>query len=222
MGEDDLDPVHPAIEQALTLGGDRHAITEYYEAWADEYDADVGAEEYGVKDVIVDLLRSVDGAAGLAISTTDRAIEILDAGCGTGQIGARLAGDGYTAIDGVDLSDAMAEKARERGVYRSVRGSVDLMEPVDGDEVGTYDACLIGGVFTLGHAPPELLARVIDRVRRGGALVVSVREAYYDTTEYDAVARQLIDDGRLTLVGEVLGARYTFDSRGHYFAYAVG
>src|SRR5436853_3897643 len=43
-----------------------------------------------------------------------------DLGCGTGRTGAWLKARGVGEIDGVDLSPAMLETARARGVYRSL------------------------------------------------------------------------------------------------------
>src|SRR6201995_3775497 len=45
---------------------------------------------------------------------------VADLGCGTGRTGAWLADRGVGVIDGVDLSPAMLEAARDRGVYRSL------------------------------------------------------------------------------------------------------
>lgn len=44
--------------------------------------------------------------------------EAADFACGTGRIGAWLRGKGVTAIDGVDLTAAMLERARAKNIYR--------------------------------------------------------------------------------------------------------
>ncbi len=44
--------------------------------------------------------------------------EVADLGCGTGRTGAWLAAQGAGAIDGVDLTPEMLERARSRGVFR--------------------------------------------------------------------------------------------------------
>lgn len=214
----ELDDTHPAIEQAFALGGDRHAIADYYDRWAENYDADVGADEYGVRDVIVDMFLRLEA---VDFEPADRTIEIIDAGCGTGQIGARLAKEGFQNIDGVDLSPAMVSKAEQRGIYRRLAAGFDMTEPIANTWFQQYDACFVGGVFTLGHAPPETLANIIDLVRPGGALLVSVREAYYDSTAFAMVHEQLVLGGLVTVLNEVRGAKYTLDSVGHYFAYRV-
>jgi SAM-dependent methyltransferase len=66
-----------------------------------------------------------------------------DLGCGTGRTGAWLAERGVGAIDGVDLSPAMLEAARDRGAHRSLReGEVGDT----GLDAGAYDlvvCCLV-------------------------------------------------------------------------------
>ena len=44
----------------------------------------------------------------------------LDLACGTGRVGQWLRARGVTPVDGLDLTEAMLERARERGVYRSL------------------------------------------------------------------------------------------------------
>ena len=56
-------------------------------------------------------------------------LTIVDAGCGTGLIGVELARHGYRTIDGVDLSPAMVERARQRNVYRDLEDDFDLGVP---------------------------------------------------------------------------------------------
>jgi SAM-dependent methyltransferase len=216
----ELEEPHPAIEQALALGGDANAITSYYASWAESYDADVGAEEYGVRDVIVDLVQSL-ADDDVDFDPRDRDLVIVDAGCGTGQIGIRLAADGYSFVDGVDLSQAMVDVATRRGVYRNLQGGFDLTHPIEQPFLHAYDVAFVGGVFTLGHAPPETLLNIVDLVRPGGVLAVSVRHAYFEQTRFAEVHEQLIRSETADLVGERRDAHYTLDSVGHYFAYRI-
>jgi SAM-dependent methyltransferase len=46
--------------------------------------------------------------------------EAADLGCGTGRTGTWMRAHGVAAIDGADLTPEMLERARERGVYRSL------------------------------------------------------------------------------------------------------
>jgi predicted TPR repeat methyltransferase len=73
-------------------------------------------------------------------------LDILDIGCGTGLVGALvrpLAGK----LDGVDLSPAMLEKARDKGIYDRL-DQADLVSFMSGHP-DSYDAIL--GAATLIH-----------------------------------------------------------------------
>ncbi|WP_280261927.1 class I SAM-dependent DNA methyltransferase [Nocardia wallacei] len=59
-----------------------------------------------------------------------------DLGCGTGRTGAWLSGQGVAHIDGVDLSEGMLSRARERGVHTTLTQG-DVRDT--GLASGTYD-----------------------------------------------------------------------------------
>ena len=223
----DPDALSDGIRDALALDGDVAAIRRYYDGWADNYDADVGADQYALPDQIAQLLAAVvtqDGNEpihGLTIQPGPPDPAIADVGCGTGLIGARLHGAGYRTIDGLDLSPAMIEQAKDRGCYRRLQGEVDITKPLAPNLVGTYDIVIVGGVFTVGHVPPTALATVASLARPGGLLLVTTRTQYYDETNYQAVSDQLETDRTVQLITVHRDRPYTLDSVGHYWAYLV-
>jgi SAM-dependent methyltransferase len=94
---------------------------------------------------------------------------VLDVGCGTGQLGAAIAGEGYDVF-GVDLAPSMIRKARERGLagtYAAVTTALPFPED-------TFDLALT--VATLHHleTPGRVAATVgqMARVVRPGGFVV--------------------------------------------------
>ena len=218
-GPDDPDRAttpHPAIKRAFELAGDPEKITAYYDEWAATYDHDVGGERYAGPTMCVAMLLRCGGRVAPGRDPT-----VVDAGCGTGLVGLELARAGYRVVDGVDLSPAMVEAARARGVYRDLEAGVDLTEPPSERWAGAADAMTVAGVFTLGHLPGRTLETLIEWVRPGGVIVVSTRVQYYDSSDYGAVADELIASGRLTEVARVMNGASTEDSPGHYFAYRV-
>ncbi len=65
----------------------------------------------------------------------DQHIRILDAGCGTGLVGADLHQNGYLNLEGLDYSVQMLEKAKDKGVYTRLHqgdltGRLDLPKTV--------------------------------------------------------------------------------------------
>ena len=115
-----------------------------------------------------------DGAAGcchnLACHLDDRRAEILDWGCGDGEVGAILTGLGYRVIDGMDATTSMLAGARERGAYRrlfSSRSPADLPDR-------SYDAVVASRVFCGEDASVEVLDGLIRLMRAGGVMSVAV------------------------------------------------
>jgi SAM-dependent methyltransferase len=108
----------------------------------------------------------------------DRASPILDAGAGTGRVGALLAILGYGHLVALDLSEAMLARARGRGVYRELhRGA--LGGPLAFAD-GTFAAVVAAGVFTAGHAPPGSFDELLRVTRPGGLLVFTLATPAYE------------------------------------------
>jgi len=146
-------------------------------------------------------------------------VSVLDVGCGTGLVGQELAATGYRTIDGIDLSPEMIEIARSRNVYRSLTAGVDITQAMPAGFRRIADIVTVAGVFTVGHVPPEALPNVLEMARPGGFLIVSVRDAYYDTTNFQQVSDDMIAAGGATLVHWLDDAPYTMDSTAHYGVY---
>ena len=63
----------------------------------------------------------------------------MDFACGTGLVGEALSKIGITDIQGMDISDKMMEKAREKGVYSNLT-KLDLGQK---DFYGTFPPLMI-------------------------------------------------------------------------------
>ena len=94
---------------------------------------------------------------------------VLDVGCGTGQLGAAIAGEGYDVF-GVDLAPSMIRRARERGLVGTFVAVTTALPFVE----DTFDLALT--VATLHHleTPGRVAATVsqMARVVRPGGYVV--------------------------------------------------
>jgi predicted TPR repeat methyltransferase len=102
--------VRPSL-LAMTDGGNEE-LAERYDAWAEEYDADL--QSYG--------FRSPAIAAGIMGRYVPRdSSPILDAGAGTGFMGEVLNTLGYKVITALDLSEGVLEVADRKGVYADLR-----------------------------------------------------------------------------------------------------
>ena len=207
---DDKISSNDAIDAALRLDGDPDRVKEFYAQWAQTYDSDVGEARYSGPVIAAKLLSQ---------HVADRAALLLDAGCGTGQVGRELKALGYRVIDGFDLSPEMAEQATATGVYRRVVGDIDMMRAREDFPGSAYDALLSIGVFTLGHVPPAALAVLTQLLRPGGVLLISTRSHYYQQTDFQQQVDALIASGQLALVQVIWDAPYNHDGDAHYWAF---
>lgn len=199
-----------AIDAALHLDGDPERVKEFYEDWAKNYNIDTTGSDYTGPRIAAKLLDQ---------HLTLKDSELLDAGCGTGLVGAELQALGYINVDGFDLSDSMVELAAATGAYRQVLGSIDMMRATESYPAASYDAVLSVGVFTLGHVPPEALKVLLGLTRAGGLLVISTRTHYYDQTNFQQVVDELTTSQQAELIQLIKDAPYNNDGDGHYWVF---
>lgn len=127
----------------------------------------------------------------------DRAARILDAGAGTGLLGAALAEEGFARLDALDLSPAMLAEAERKGIYGALtEGRLGDVLPYDSDG---YDAVVAAGVLTTGHAPASCLDELVRITRPGGHVIFTLR-CDRAPPGYDAAIAELVDIGRWQLV----------------------
>ena len=164
----------------------RHA-RELYDEWAAEYEQHVLSYGYVTPAIISGLLgRHVGAEAGA----------VLDAGAGTGTMGEVLVPLGYPEMTGIDLSENMLARAREKNVYRDLR-RMELGGRLDFPDEA-FAAVVSARVFSPGHAPPRSFDELLRVTEAGGYLIFSVR------TDEDAgfaeKQRVLEDEGRWRLI----------------------
>src|SRR5262245_63128472 len=84
-------------------------VREGYADWVRTYE-DTVPDEMDLR--LLERLTSVDWRSARAV---------LDLACGTGRVGAWLGARTDAAIDGVDITHEMLERARDKGVSRALR-----------------------------------------------------------------------------------------------------
>ncbi|MFC7490221.1 MULTISPECIES: class I SAM-dependent methyltransferase [unclassified Knoellia] len=93
---------------------------------------------------------------------------IADLGCGTGTLTRLLTDEGY-AVDGLDLSPQMINRARAK-VPQATFVVGDASDPALGP--ATYDAVLCRHVLWAMHDPAAAVARWVDLLVPGGSVVL--------------------------------------------------
>ncbi|MER9794154.1 class I SAM-dependent methyltransferase [Mesorhizobium sp. M0213] len=206
------------IKDSHALDGDVSRLAHFYRGWASSYELDVGRDGYCGPTVVAELASAVQTAY---FANERAAIAILDAGCGTGLVGAQLKRLGFQLLDGFDLSEEMAEKARKTGVYRDVQGDVDLNGPLSDYSSATYDITVCCGVFTLGHVRPDALRELARMTRPNGFIIASTRKSYAEATSFEDEVRRLQDAGVLVTAQRLKDGKYIAEEGAHYWVFQV-
>lgn len=175
-------------DRVLNASSPEKLMAAYCE-WADNYDGDLLGEMGYVAPMITSKL--------LQNYLDRKDARILDAGCGTGIVGELLHQDGYDNIEGLDYSQDMLNKAREKSIYKTLTQS-DLTGSL-AIEDATYDAIISVGTFTCGHVGPEAFRELIRITRTGGHLCFTVREQAWEEDDYRAKLREYENNGRWEL-----------------------
>ncbi|MER8823996.1 class I SAM-dependent methyltransferase [Mesorhizobium sp. M0991] len=206
------------IKDSHTLDGDPGRLVHFYRGWATSYDGDVGREGYYGPMVVAELAAAMQTAY---LAGERAAIAILDAGCGTGLVGMEMESLGFRLIDGFDLSEEMAEKARQTRVYRHVRADVDLNGLPSEYVSASYDITVCCGVFAPGHVGPDGLRELARVTRPNGFVIASTRKSYAEATCFEEEVRRLQDERILVLAQCLNEGRYTADEDAHYWVFQV-
>ncbi|KOX08197.1 MULTISPECIES: class I SAM-dependent methyltransferase [Micromonospora] len=132
------------------------------------------------------------GEARLVDTLVAPGSRILDAGSGTGRVGAALAARGHTVV-GVDADPALVQAAQADypGPRWLVADLAELDLPALG-EVEPFDAAVLAGnvlAFVAVGTEPEVLRRIAGHLRPDGVLAVGFgTERGYPLTAFDADA----------------------------------
>ena len=85
-------------------------LKEVYKEWAPDYDFD--------NDNKLGTVSQPTSVKLLLSKVKDKAVKIIDIGCGTGLVGKHLKAEGFNNFDGLDISDEMLQIASQRGYQK--------------------------------------------------------------------------------------------------------
>jgi predicted TPR repeat methyltransferase len=141
-----------------------------FDGFAASFDAKLGRLDYRAPELVAE---AVARACGVASGTLDA----LDAGCGTGLCGPLIA-PYVRHLIGVDLSAAMLDRARSRGVYNGLV-KAELTEYLRGHR-DAFDLIVSADTLVYFGDLGAVLQAAANALRAGGVLAVTVEEATDD------------------------------------------
>ncbi len=163
-------------------------VAGFYDTWAATYEDELAENRYETPKRV---------AAALADTDTPHDARILDFGCGTGLGGEALVAQGFTLIDGTDVSGQMLAAAEAKQIYgRLWLGDADgpLTIPF-----GAYSVIAAIGVVSPGAAPASILTDLIACLEAGGRLAFSFNDHALADASYMDELRALPDQGMRVL-----------------------
>ena len=116
-------------------------------------------------------------------------LTVLDAGCGTGLVGVLLKEAGMSSLTGIDYSPGMLAEAEKKGVYDALH-TMDMNLPLTLPS-DSFDAVTCIGTFTSTHVKPEAVKELARVTRSGGVLVFTVRDDYWQSTNFIDLVTEL-------------------------------
>lgn len=157
---------------SITSSTTSEELRDIYDQWADHYEHDlVDAHQYAMP---------ARAAALAATRLIDRDIAVLDVGCGTGLSGLALQAQGFTNLDGCDLSPGMLAIAQERAIYGHLF-EVDLLAPPMAIADGHYDLTIAVGAFATGHLGGPAIDELLRITKPAGTLIITTNDHFYET-----------------------------------------
>ena len=143
-------------------------LEERYDQWAADYEADVEGDFGWI---------SPQRTSETFARHVPQEATILDAGAGTGLVGQCLYGLGYRNLTAMDLSQGMLEIARNKNVYQAF-DQMAMGQRLDYSD-DQFDATVVVGVFTEGHAKASSMDELVRVTKSGGHIVFSLKTDVY-------------------------------------------
>jgi len=147
---------------------------ELYNQWANTYEDYVKNLNYlGPKNV-------AEHFKNYILKFSNNNFKILDFGCGTGLLGLEihkcLIGNLQFEIDGIDISENMIQKCREKNIYRNIIDINLLLDDLPPSY--EYDYIVSSGVFLEGHVSFSVITKLLDNLKPFGIIFITIRDSF--------------------------------------------
>jgi len=162
-----------------------------YDDWSGSYDAETSGQGYATPARL---------AEALARHAVDKSAAVFDFGCGTGLSGVALHAEGFSTIDGADLSADMLKGATDKNVYRNL-WQVEADDPI----ATGYDIIAAAGVISVGAAPIEFFDLLLGALNAGGLFALSFNDHALAEPQFEGKLRARVTDGSARLLFQEYG-----------------
>lgn len=121
--------------------------------------------------------------------------------CGTGLVGKYLAQEGFSKIDGIDVSTGMLEEASLKNCYNRLE-EFDCHEIQDFPMslMNKFDVVTCAGVINNNHMDFKIFEEMIMACKKGGLMVFAARFSYMGSFWFESVIERMEKDNRIKLV----------------------
>jgi predicted TPR repeat methyltransferase len=166
-----MDPSHPVAAHlaaahrlgAVPIRASDDYVRTTFDRFAPGFDQNMEVIQYRAPQLLAAAIKD--------LYRPDGHLDVLDAGCGTGLCGSELAPYARRLV-GVDLSQAMVEKARQRGTYDELIVA-ELTNHLVSQSV-KYDLIVSADTLVYFGALDEVIAAAAGALREGGHLLFTV------------------------------------------------
>jgi len=193
------------LQEAYQVNGNDE-VDVFYDRWASDYDDQMQA---GLG------YQSPQKVARLLGEYSQPTTRVLDIGCGTGLAAKSLFDLGYVNIDGIDLSKAMIDVARERNIYTHLM-QMDLLQPLPLED-NSYPALMCAGTFTHGHVDATPMHELSRILAPDGVFAFTVHRDLWVEKGFEESLAELQSAGLLTEVQRKLDSYFIDGSDAGWF-----
>ena len=141
-------------------------VTQLFDTFAESFDSVLSDLNYTAPEHVAQKVREF----------CEKTADVLDLGCGTGLCGQALKKQNvpFSSLTGVDLSEKMLEKAKERGVYTTLEQADILSYPPQC--ANRFDTVVSSDVFTYLGALDVLFKGISLLLKPNGVLIFTISE----------------------------------------------
>ena len=158
--------IHERVLTAETLPD----LMEAYATWANDYDKNL-VDDWGYT-------AHISAANLLAAYQKDRTVAVLDAGCGTGLVGALLKEAGFNKICGADYSSEMLAVSEKKSIYENLI-KINLNEKLHWPD-RTFGCVISSGAFTSSHIQINAFRELVRITKQDGFVCITARDSYWE------------------------------------------